>query len=548
MSLQSVGLALLDFISRPFSNRVRIDFAISRERKRRPHPFSLWTGSAMPAPAVAPTPYNPDPMHPPMPFVPSNYVSWPGLVDRTFTGRHLPPADAFAMKDLPDPERVFETIFLRKGEMRPCKSTSALFCFFAQWFTDSFLRTHPLDRRRNTSNHEIDFCQIYGLDEDTTFALRARRDGLMATRIDDKGRELLPLLVTADDAVDPYFRGLSYIDDMPGQPLGKIYRERIEASLKLAPSDPARWRSMYATGLDRGNSTIFYTALSTMCVREHNRIARQLRTAHPDWDDDRLFETARMINLHHVLEIVVEDYINHIAGDHGFRLDASFAERRPWYRTNRISLEFNLLYRWHSLVPDTVDAGGAVRDHLGFRFNNQVLEQSSPEALINAASAQSAGRIGLYNTPEFLRHAEMSSIRMGREFRLQSFNAYRERFRERPYESIEALVGGDARAAKDLRDLYGDDVNRVEFMVGLFAEARSKDNVDAVLPPLLRTMVAVDAFTHILTNPILSAQVRETVFSGDLAPFVKDAGGVTGLMARNSTSGGPIAMPRFAVR
>lgn len=55
--------------------------------------------------------------------------------------------------------------------MTPNPRSSLLFCFFAQWFTDSFLRTHPTDTRRITSNHQIDLCRIYGLDEPSTWAL-----------------------------------------------------------------------------------------------------------------------------------------------------------------------------------------------------------------------------------------------------------------------------------------------------------------------------------------------------------------------------------------
>ena len=40
--------------------------------------------------------------------------------------------------------------------------------FFAQWFTDSFLRTSREDFRQNTSTQEIDLCQIYGLGADQT--------------------------------------------------------------------------------------------------------------------------------------------------------------------------------------------------------------------------------------------------------------------------------------------------------------------------------------------------------------------------------------------
>ncbi len=540
---------LISLLSRLFPrlmNRIKIDVVVGRERKRRPHPFSLWTGSAGPPRNDVPD-YCPTLPPAPAAFAPSDYVSWPGLFDRSYTGRHLPPSDA-PIGDLPAAEAVVEAVFLRDGPMRPCKKTSALFCFFAQWFTDSFLRTHPCDRRRHTGNNEIDYCQIYGLDEGTTRALRVGRGGLMKMRA-LPGGDRLPLLVGADGTIAPEFAGLSYValGHQDGAPLGAFYQARLRDSFKPAVDEPARWGAMYAAGLDRGNSTIFYTALSTMCVREHNRIARDLAVLRPGWDDDRLFETARLVNIHNVLEIVIEDYINHISGGPTFKLDSGFAEKRPWYRTNRISLEFNLLYRWHSLVPDEVVVDGQPLSHFDYRFNNRLLEASGPERLINQASIAPAGRIGLFNTPKWLARAEAASITLGREFRLQSFNAYCRRFSHKPYGSIRELVGGDARAAAALEQLYGNDVEKVDFAVGLFAEGRSNSDPDAALPPLLRTMVAVDAFTHILTNPVLSAQVREAAFDGELAPFVRNTGGVTGLMARNSGPG-ERAVPSFSVK
>ena len=38
------------------------------------------------------------------------------------------------------------------------------------------------------------------------------------------------------------------------------------------------------------------------------------------------------------------------------------AARKPWNRSNWIAVEFNLLYRWHSLVPDTVSTPDGERD------------------------------------------------------------------------------------------------------------------------------------------------------------------------------------------
>ena len=138
---------------------------------------------------------------------------------------------------------------------------------------------------------------------------------------------------------------------------------------------------------------------------------------------------------------------------------------------------------------------------------------------------------------------------MSRTFRLQPFISYCERFSTKPPESIAELVGGDERATADLTRLYGS-IERVELPVGLLAQARETNDPDAVLPPLIRTMVAVDAFTHIFTNPLLATQVREAAFEGgasDIGALLEGNGGVAGLMARSSMAG-KLTVPSFAVR
>ena len=89
-------------------------------------------------------------------------------------------------------------MFKRSGEGKRGSDTSVLFVFFAQWFTDSFLRTDWFDKRKNTSNHEIDFCQIYGLSEAAAKLLRKgtaadSKGGLLASQIIN-GEEFPPFL------------------------------------------------------------------------------------------------------------------------------------------------------------------------------------------------------------------------------------------------------------------------------------------------------------------------------------------------------------------
>lgn len=440
----------------------------------RPHPFSLWgPGGANSGPAA--------------------YTSWTSLTDRTFTGRHLPPATDDWMARLPDPAHA-AALFRRNG-FTPCPSSSAFFCFFAQWFTDSFLRTDANDLRKNTSNHEIDLCQVYGLCASDTTILRSGVGGkLKSQRI--KGEEY-PMYLFEDDglAVRAEFLDLSYID--------KLKRDYRNSVVPTEFDKPERRRTFFANGLELGNSTAFYTAINTLFLREHNRLCDEIARENRAWDDDRLFETARNINIAQLLKIIIEDYINHLSST-AFKLfvDIGSAERQAWYRTNRISAEFNLLYRWHALVPDECVVDAELIPHTHFRFNNDFLVNKGVERLVASASIQRAGKIALRNTPAFLMHAEVASLAKSRMWRLRSYNEYRKRFGLEPAASFGDITQ-DPSVAAALAGVY-QDINDVELIVGLLAEGNGDE---AVLGELMALMVGSDAFSQALTNPLLASAV-----------------------------------------
>lgn len=460
----------------------------------------------------------------------NDFTTWTSLTDRRFTARHLPPADPETIARWPA-EADVNALYRREHETKST-DTSVWFMFFAQWFTDSFLRTSREDFRQNTSTQEIDLCQIYGLGEDQTRMLRSLSGGrLKSQQIDG---EEFPVFLFQERA--------------PGEPLKfkaefeGLYDERfvIDTILGSAPDD--RKDSVFAVGLEHGNATIGSTLMNTVFLREHNRVAGLLASEYPDWDDDRLFETTRMIMIVLELKLVVEEYIRHI-GPFDFAIETVpfIADRERWNRPNWIAIEFNLLYRWHSLVPDAIGEGAEALTWQEFMNNNPLVISRGVESLVEQCSRSRAGKIGLLNTPKFLvdrstpdhPSLEERTIALMRQARLRSFNDYRESYGLTRMTSFADLTS-DLELRGRLEALYDRDIDNLEWYVGIFAE----DYPDyLMMGDLLTTMVANDAFTQALTNPLLARNVfNEATFSPAGFKIINQTESLQQIIARNSRS------------
>lgn len=466
----------------------------------RPRPFSLWS---------PPKKINEV----------SPYTCWESLVNREFTSRHLPPASDVYIKSLPDINSVISLLYVRKDDIKADRSSS-LFMFFAQWFTDSFLRTDPDDPRKNESNHEIDLCEIYGLRESTTDLLRSGNDGKLKSQIFN-GEEYSPFLYNSDGtSVKDEFKGLPYIarledaiSDFENKTGKKIDKSRL-----------------FASGLFQANSTAGYGAINTIFFREHNRICEVLKEEYNTWDDERLFQTTRNILTVILLKIVVEDYVNHISSNHfPFQVDIGFAEKQDWYQTNRVAIEFDLLYRWHSLVPDSVMVNGKPHPMVGLLFDHSLLLDSGLGKMVDGLSRDSASKIGLFNTPNFLIEAEINRYKISRYTKLKSYNDYRERYNLKRLKSFQELTS-NVVAQDTLKDLYGN-IDNVEFVAGLEAE---EGGHRAFLGRLMTLMVGVDAFSQALTNPLLSSFVyKDETFSSKGMEIISETNSIKDVAVRN---------------
>ncbi|HEY6887014.1 MAG TPA: peroxidase family protein [Solirubrobacter sp.] len=456
-----------------------------------------------------------------------DYTSWKSLTDRTFSGRHLPPATPEEHAALP-PEADVVALY-RRERMLPSTDTSVMFMFFAQWFTDSFLRTSLTDYRKNESNHEIDLCQIYGVNADKTELLRAHEGGRLKSQLID-GEEYPAFLFEPREPGGP----LVFKPEFVG-----LHDPHFITDVILRSAPEEQKDTFFAVGLEHGNSTIGNTVMNVVCLREHNRLAGILAGEHPDWDDDRVFETARNIMIVLLLKLVVEEYITHI-GPFDFAVETVpfIADEERWNRTNWCAIEFNLLYRWHPLVPDTIGTGPAQLASTEFRNNNPLVISEGIEALMALCSDEAAGRITLRNTPAFLVDSpnpewpsvEAVTIALMRKARLRSFNDYREAYGLHRLHSFEELTA-DRELQQRLKALYGH-IDKLEWYVGIFAE----DSPDYMMMGELMTyMVANDAFTQALTNPLLARNVfNEATFTKTGMKVISTTNSLQQIVARNS--------------
>ncbi|MEO1550914.1 MAG: peroxidase family protein [Pseudomonadota bacterium] len=426
-----------------------------------------------------------------------DYVSWKGLTDRRFSSRHLPPDTG-----VPTPELdQMMGLFKRDDGQKLCPYSSCLFPAFAQYLTDGFIRTQDREEdgdfsvtRMNTSNHEIDLCPLYGRTEEQTNVLRLKSEqdgqkGRLKSQLIN-GEEYALFLKSGGQTKPEFLRsdGTPILDE----PLG-------QSNL----TDTAQLDRLFAFGGDRANSVPQVAMMNTLFLREHNRVAGALEARNAHWDDDRVFETARNITIVMFIKMVVEDYINHIAPSaFTFKADPSVAWHARWNKPNWISTEFSLLYRWHALIPDALIWGGTEVPLPQTFMENKHLLDHGMMAGFRDMSATRAGAVGPRNTADALLHVEQASIQQGRAVALAPYSDYRHYVGlKRPYSFDE--ISSDTTVQTILKDLYGSPKD-VEFFVGLFCE----DRVDgSPLPPLILRMVAVDAFSQALTNPLLSEHV-----------------------------------------
>ena len=259
--------------------------------------------------------------------------------------------------------------------------------------------------------------------------------------------------------------------------------------------------------------------LASLFALEHNAICERLADSHPDWDDDQLFERARLINAAVVAKIHTVEWTPAVIAHPTTRLAMranwwGLAGERLFRRFGRLSTsevvsgipgsptqdygvpfslteEFAAVYRMHPLLPDhyrlkVADTGAVVQectfDALNGPASRAVFAKHRLPDLFYSFGTAYAGAIVLRNYPEALRSfvrpndgkvmdiAAVDVLRI-REGGVPRYNEFRRLLRLRPIRTFDELTD-DAELASELEDLYDGDVDKLDLMVGMFGEKR----------------------------------------------------------------------------
>ncbi|MGH0182421.1 UNVERIFIED_CONTAM: hypothetical protein FKN15_009289 [Acipenser sinensis] len=403
---------------------------------------------------------------------------------------------------LPDSKYIVEKFLLRKNFIPDPQGTNLMFAFFAQHFTHQFFKTHNRMGLGFTKalGHGVDAGHIYGDNLDRQLNLRLLKDGKMKYQLVN----------------------------------GDMYPPTVaEAQVNMSYPPNVPLKNQLAIGQEVYGLLPGLIMYATIWLREHNRVCDILKAEHPTWSDEQLFQTTRLIIIGETIKIVIEDYVQHLSG---YYLQLKFAPELLFdvqfqYR-NRIAVEFNQLYHWHPLMPDSFIIDKDEYNYKDFLFNTSMITSYGVETLAEAFSKQIAGRIGGgHNINPHVLKVAAGVIEESRKLRLQPFNEYRKRFHLKPYKTFLEFVGGDVELAKELEELYGD-IDALEFYPGLMLES---PRPGAIFGESMVEMGAPFSLKGLLGNPICSPEYwKPSTFGGKTGFDIVNTASLKNLVCLNT--------------
>ena len=301
----------------------------------------------------------------------------------------------------------------------------------------------------NAISSYIDASNVYGSDALRAATLRSFNDGKLLTRADD----LLP-----------------------------------KNAFGLPNANPGAYSDseLILAGDVRANEQVGLTAMHTLFVREHNRLAGEIASANPVWADEQVYQRARKMVGAEMQVITYQEFLPALIGPFAPGLESAYDESVNASIVNEFSAG---LYRvGHSMIGSDllrVQNNGEVAPggHLALSdafFDPTVLSSSDElDYILKGLSIQKMEEVDTKQVDE-LRNFLFGppgaggldlaalNIQRGRDHGLPDYNSVRAAY-GLPAKSF-AEITTDVDVQNELSAMYDGDINEVDLWVGVLAE------------------------------------------------------------------------------
>ena len=294
---------------------------------------------------------------------------------------------------------------------------------------------------------------------------------------------------------------------------------RLGRDGKVMVGDDGRLGVDPATGLEitgfTENAWIGLSLLHGIFAMEHNAICAMLKRHNPSWDDERLFQQARLVNSAllakiHTIEWTpailpnpvtaaalrtnwrgllgdLQKVLTHLNDNEllgGIPGSPTDHHTAPYSLTE----EFVSVYRMHELIPDDYTirsvSNGQVLGQFTLpqcsgREGRKVVERFDCADLFYSLGIAHPGAIRLHNFPAHLQNLTQPNgdrldlatidILRDRERGVPRYNQFRRLFHKDPFTSFEQITDNPTWA-DEIRRVYNNDLEKVDLHVGLVSE------------------------------------------------------------------------------
>ena len=418
----------------------------------------------------------------------------------------------------PNPREVSRRLLAREGEMKEVP--------FLNMLAASWINFQNHDWISHGQNLLADLHEI-PLAADDPAQVRFRQTHLLVAKTQpDPTRRSWgePAPVTFINEVTHWWDG----SQIYGSDQRTVDRLRSHVDGKLRVEDggtlPLDHAGIEETGFTR-DWWVGLSMLHTLFAREHNAICDRLREAYPAWDDERMFQVARLINAAVMAKIHTVEWTPAILPNRGL----SDALNANWYGvlTNLfrrgkdkktlseinvrnpelggvvgnpinkhgqpfgLTEEFTEVYRLHSLLPEELQLRslGELGDLEAVPFaasrqagSAKIVKRVGMTNLFYSFGNQCPGQLVLNNYPRFMTELSIPGnpvfdmgavdVLRARERGVPRYNEFRRQLGLKPIRRWEDLTS-DGEHLRRLKEVYGDErdsVEQLDLMVGTLAE------------------------------------------------------------------------------